>query len=55
MNLIKPCGDDIVPIPPDWRPGFWYNGPEIEAAIDDSLVEHRNFIFQKYFRSPVEY
>ncbi len=55
MNLIKPYGDDIVPIPPDFRPGFEGIGPVIEAALDDGLIEHRDFIFGKYFRSPMEY
>jgi len=55
MNLIKPYGDDIVPIPADYRPGFEGIGPVIEAAVDDSLIAHRDFIFGKYFRSPMEY
>jgi glutathione S-transferase len=55
MNLVKPYGDDIVPIPADYRPGFEGIGPFIEAALDDSLIAHRDFIFDKYFRSPMEY
>lgn len=55
MNLMKPYGDEIVPIPADYRPGFEAIGPVIEAALDDTLVDHRDFIFDKYFRSPMEY
>ena len=44
----------LLPIPVDFRPGFEGIGPVIEAAVDDSLIAHRDFIFGKYFRSPME-
>jgi glutathione S-transferase len=55
MNLLKPYGDNIVPIPPDFRPGFEGIGPVIEAALDDTLIQHRDAIFSAHFRSPMEY
>lgn len=54
-NLLKPLPEDIMPMPADFRVGFAAIGPVIEAALDDSLIQHRDFIFGKYFRSPMEY
>lgn len=54
-NLLRPLPDDIMPAPPELRQAFGAVGPVIEAALDDSLIRHRDYIFGKYFRSPMEY
>ena len=53
--LLAPPPDEICPIPPSYRPVFESLGPRIGSALDPMLIEHREFVFQKYFRSPMEY
>lgn len=53
--LLAPPPDDICPIPPSYRPGFEAIGPELQKALDPALLEHRDFIFESYFRCPMEY
>jgi glutathione S-transferase len=55
MNLLDPLPKEQCPMPEDWRPAFVVTDPQVRAALDPILVEHRHAIFKKYFRSPMEF
>lgn len=54
-NLLDPLPAAQCPMPEDWRPGFVASDPEIRAALDPLLLEHRDRIFKACFRSPMEF
>ncbi len=54
-NLVAPLPKEQCPMPEEWRPGFAAIDPETKAALAPSLIEHRDRIFAKYFRSPMEF
>jgi glutathione S-transferase len=53
--LAAPPPDDICPIPAGYRPGFETVGPVVQAALDPLLLAHRDMMFDKYFRIPMDY
>jgi glutathione S-transferase len=55
MNLLDPLPKEQCPMPDEWRPAFVAVDPQVKAALDPILVEHRSAIFKKYFRSPMEF
>jgi len=54
-NLIDPLPDALCPIPADWRPAFVNHDPTVADALDKSLLEHRDWICEEYFRLPMEF
>jgi glutathione S-transferase len=54
-NLIAPLPKEQCPMPDAYRPGFTAKEPEILAALDPILLEHRDRIFKEHFRSPMEF
>lgn len=54
MNLLDPLPPEMCPMPEAWRPAFSVTDPVMKAALDPTLVSHRDRIFRKYFRNPME-
>ncbi|MBI2799206.1 MAG: hypothetical protein HYX63_02800 [Gammaproteobacteria bacterium] len=55
MNLLDLLPKDQCPIPDEWRSSFIATGPQIKAALDPLLYEHRDKIFNAHFRDPMEF
>lgn len=54
MNLLDPLLKAQCPMPDEWPRGFVTNDPAMKASLDPLLYEHRDRIFEKHFRSPME-
>ena len=54
-NLFDPLPDALCPIPASWRPAFLARDAAVTEALDKSLLEHRDFICEEYFRLPMEF
>ena len=54
-NLFDPLPDALCPIPTSWRPAFVARNAIVVEALDKSLLEHRDFICEEYFRLPMEF
>ncbi len=54
-NLLAPLPSSQCPIPDAVRPMFVVTDPQIVAALDPILLEHRDRIFAAHFRSPMEF
>ncbi|MDP3242917.1 MAG: hypothetical protein Q8M69_21045, partial [Reyranella sp.] len=55
MNMIVPLPAAQCPIREASRPAFTATDPQIVAALDPILVEHRDRIFKAHFRDPMEF
>ncbi len=55
MNVLDPLPDALCPMPADRRAMFTASDPQIRAALEPVLTEHRDRVFAEYFRSPMEY
>jgi glutathione S-transferase len=53
-NFFVPLPSDQCPMPDQFRPTFTATDPVILDALDPILLEHRDRIFRKHFRSPME-
>jgi len=51
--LLSPYSEDRVPMPAKAAAGFAACGPVVEAALDQSLIDHRNAIFDSCFEAPM--
>ena len=55
MSMILPLPAAQCPIRESSRPAFTATDPQIVAALDPILVEHRDRIFKAHFRDPMEF
>ena len=55
MNLLAPLPAGQCPLPEATRRAFAATDPQILAALDPLLVEHRDRIFRAHFRNPMEF
>jgi glutathione S-transferase len=55
MNMILPLPAAQCPIRESSRPAFTANDPQIVAALDPILIDHRDRIFRAHFRDPMEF
>lgn len=55
MSMILPLPAAQCPIRESSRPAFIATDPQIVAALDPILVEHRDRIFKAHFRDPMEF
>lgn len=55
MNMMLPLPAAQCPIRESARPAFTAGDPEVVAALDPILVEHRDRIFKAHFRNPMEF
>jgi glutathione S-transferase len=53
-NLLQPLPQDQMPLPDAIRTMFTARDPEVLAALDPSLIEHRDRIYRQYIKLPVE-
>jgi glutathione S-transferase len=53
-NLVAPLPPSQLPMPEDRRAQFGALEPEVKAALDPALLEHRDRIYRQYLRLPVE-
>ncbi|MGD9600748.1 MAG: glutathione S-transferase family protein [Gammaproteobacteria bacterium] len=53
-NLLEPLPREQCPMPDDWRPMFVATDPQIRAALDPLLLQHRDRIFATHCRNPME-
>lgn len=55
--LVDPLPEETMPTLEGMRPMFEYLGqvPEVATAIEPALIEHRDFIVDRYFRTPFDY
>jgi glutathione S-transferase len=54
-NLLDPLPPAQCPMPEQWRPGFVARDPEIRSALTPLLLRHRDAVFKKHFRDPMEF
>jgi glutathione S-transferase len=55
MNMMLPLPAAQCPIRESSRPAFTASDPQVVAALDPILVEHRDRIFEAHFRDPMEF
>jgi glutathione S-transferase len=55
MNLVAPLPNEQCPMPEAFRPSFTATDPAIVNALSPILLEHRQRIFDTYFRNPMEF
>ena len=55
MNMMLPLPAAQCPIRESSRPALTASDPQVVAALDPILVEHRDRIFAAHFRDPVEF
>jgi glutathione S-transferase len=55
MNLVAPLPKEQCPMPDAFRPSFTATDPAIVNALSPILLEHRQHIFDAYFRNPMEF
>jgi glutathione S-transferase len=55
LNLVAPLPPAQCPMPDPFRAGFTAREPEIVAALDPTLLAHRDRIFQAHFKNPMEF
>ncbi len=55
MNTLDPLPKERCPMPDEWRPAFTATDPQVTAALDPILLEHRDKIFTECFRDPMEF
>lgn len=53
-NLVAPLPKEQCPMPEEWRPAFNASDPQVTSALTPILCQHRDNIFKKYFRDPME-
>lgn len=54
-NLVEPHPKEKCPMPDEWRPAFQATDPQIRAELTPLLLRHRDAIFDRWFRSPMEF
>ncbi len=51
--MIDPLPAAQCPMPEMLRAGYRLNDPELAAAADPILLEHRDFIYREHLRVPL--
>lgn len=57
MSLIHLLPKEQCPMSDEWRAVYMYgmDEPSMREAVDPILIEHRDRIFERYFRNPMEF
>ena len=55
MNMVAPLPREQCPMPDQFRPNFTATDPDVLNALSPILLEHRQRIFDAYFRNPMEF
>ncbi len=53
-NLVSPLSNDKMPMSDEMRKIFTARDPQVLAALDPILLEHRDAIYERYLVVPVE-
>ncbi len=53
MALFRPLAEEVCPMPAPIRSAFSALDERILAALDERLLEHRDFIYQNYLELPL--
>lgn len=53
-NLVSPLSEDRMPLTPEVRRAFTADDPQVRLALDPLLLEHRDRVYERYLRLPVE-
>jgi glutathione S-transferase len=53
-NMVALLPPDKLPLPDALRAAFTLDVPEIAAALTPALVRHRDWIYERYLKLPVE-
>ena len=55
--LLSALPEEIMPLPPALRPMFGISSwiPKVADALDPVLIEHRDYIIERYFKTPFDY
>jgi glutathione S-transferase len=53
-NMLVPLPSDLLPMPEELRQMYLCRDPVVMGALDDNLVAHRDFVFLRHFRCPME-
>ncbi len=54
-QLVGPLPEEQCPMGPDMRAVYSYITPEIAAAVDPILIEHRDRVWQRHIGLPMEF
>ncbi len=54
-QLVGPLPEELCPMGPDMRQVYSYITPEISAAVDPILMEHRNRIWENHIGLPLDF
>jgi glutathione S-transferase len=54
-NMLKPLPEELCPMPDFLRKGYAHLSPAVKDALDPILIEHRDFIYQRHLRLPLEF
>lgn len=53
IGLFKPMPPERCPMATDFRPAYSSDDPNINAAISNRVLEHRDFIYEKHLELPI--
>ncbi|MEZ4332466.1 MAG: glutathione binding-like protein [Myxococcota bacterium] len=53
--MLRPLPHELCPMPAPMRASYEMLPPEVAAAVDPSLLAHRDRIYQKHLKLPVEF
>lgn len=54
-NMVKPLPPELNPMPDNVRAGYGGLTPGIEAALDPALLAHRDRVFQRHLKLPLDF
>jgi glutathione S-transferase len=53
--MLRPPAHEMAPMPEAVRGLYATSDPPLDAALDEALVEHRDAIFRRYFKLPLDF
>lgn len=53
--MIRPLAPQLAPLPQEVRRFYSAPHPAIEAALDPILIEHRDLLFARFLRTPLDF
>jgi glutathione S-transferase len=53
--FVSPLGEADCPMPDFMRANYTHLTPELEAALDPSLIRHRDLIFREHIALPLDF
>lgn len=54
-QMLRPMPAELNPMTDPFRAGYAAIGPDIEAAVDEIVIEHRDFIYEQALRLPLDF